>query len=52
MGVGAQLIGTIGVCVFIGYQLDAALNTNPWLTVALSLVGVVGGLWISVKDLL
>ena len=52
MGIGAQLIGTIGVCVFIGLYLDGQFGTNPWITVALSLVGVIGGLWVSVKDLL
>jgi F0F1-type ATP synthase assembly protein I len=52
MGTGAQLIGTIGVCIFIGLYLDGQLGTNPWLTVLLSLVGVVGGLYVSLKDLL
>lgn len=52
MGIGAQLVGTIGVCVFIGLWLDGQLGTNPWLTIVLSLVGVIGGLYVSVKDLL
>ncbi|MCP9235643.1 AtpZ/AtpI family protein [Lewinella sp. JB7] len=52
MGIGAQLIGTIGVCIFIGLWLDGQLGTNPWITILLSLIGVVGGLWVSVKDLL
>lgn len=52
MGIGAQLIGTIGVCIFIGIWLDGQLGTNPWITILLSLVGVIGGLWVSVKDLL
>lgn len=52
MGIGAQLIGTIGVCVAIGIWADAQFGTNPWLTIAMSLIGVVGGLYISVKDLL
>lgn len=52
MGIGAQLIGTIGVSIFIGIWLDGYFGTNPWLTIALSLVGVIGGLWVSVKDLL
>lgn len=52
MGIGAQLIGTIGVCVAIGLYLDGQLGTNPWITIVLSLIGVIGGLYISVKDLL
>ncbi|WP_116107896.1 AtpZ/AtpI family protein [Lewinella sp. IMCC34191] len=52
MGLGAQLIGTIMVCVFLGHYLDGQFGTNPWITVVLSLVGVVGGLWVSIKDLL
>ncbi|NJB84770.1 F0F1-type ATP synthase assembly protein I [Lewinella marina] len=52
MGIGAQLIGTIGVCIFIGLWLDGQFGTNPWLTILLSLVGVIGGLYVSVKDLL
>ncbi len=52
MGLGAQLIGTIGVCVFIGIWLDGQLGTNPWLTIAMSLLGVIGGLYISIRDLL
>ena len=52
MGIGAQLIGTIGVCIAIGLYLDGQLGTNPWITIVLSLIGVVGGLYISVKDLL
>ncbi len=52
MGIGAQLIGTIGVSVFIGLYLDGQFGTNPWITVIMSLVGVIGGLWVSIKDLL
>lgn len=52
MGIGAQLIGTIGVGVFVGIWLDGQFGTNPILTVILSLVGVVGGLWVSVRDLI
>jgi len=52
MGIGGQLIGTIGVSVFIGIWLDSYFDTNPWLTIVMSLIGVVGGLWVSIKDLL
>lgn len=52
MGIGAQLIGTIGICIFIGLWADDQLGTSPWLTVVLSLVGVIGGLYVSLKDLL
>ena len=52
MGIGAQLIGMIGVCIALGIYLDGYFGTNPILTVVLSLVGVIGGLWVSVRDLL
>lgn len=52
MGLGAQLIATIGISVAIGLYLDGQFGTNPWITVAMSLLGVVGGLWVSIKDLL
>ncbi len=52
MGIGAQLIGTIGISIFIGIWADGQLGTNPWITILMSLVGVIGGLYISVKDLL
>ncbi|WP_420460788.1 AtpZ/AtpI family protein [Neolewinella sp.] len=52
MGIGAQLIGMIGICVGIGLYADSQLGTNPWITIVMSLVGVIGGLYVSVKDLL
>lgn len=52
MGIGAQLIGMIGICIGTGLYADAQLGTNPWLTIVMSLIGVVGGLYVSVKDLL
>ncbi len=52
MGIGAQLIGMIGVSIFIGIWADGYFGTNPWITIVMSLVGVLGGLYVSVKDLL
>ena len=52
MGIGGQLIGSIGICIAIGIWADGYFATDPWLTVVMSLVGVVGGLWVSIKDLL
>ena len=52
MGIGVQLAGTIGACVLLGLFLDGQFDSSPWFTVALSVVGVVGGLYVSVRDLL
>lgn len=49
-GMAFQMIGILLVCVLGGIWLDGRLGTNPWLTVFLSLVGVGGGLYVSLKD--
>ena len=51
-GIAGTLIGTIGVCLGLGLWADSAWGTSPWLTIVGSLVGVVGGLYVSLKDLL
>lgn len=51
-GIAGQLLGTIGICVFLGIWLDGHFATTPLLTVVLSLVGVIGGLYVAIKDFL
>lgn len=51
-GLAMQLIASILVFTFLGQYLDGQLGTAPWLTVAFSLAGVVGGLYLSLRDFL
>ena len=51
-GVGFQIAATIGVGVFIGYQLDKWVKTpQPYFTLVLSFVFVILSLFIGLKDL-
>lgn len=34
---------TVGAAVFIGYQVDAYLGTEPWIMILATIIGVVGG---------
>ncbi|MEM6879361.1 MAG: AtpZ/AtpI family protein [Bacteroidota bacterium] len=51
-GMTTQLGASIGVCAFIGIYLDGYFEVKPILTVLMSLVGVFGGLYLALKDLL
>ena len=50
-GLAVQLIFTIGIFLGLGLWADGQLGTKPLLTVVGSLVGVIGGLWVALKDL-
>lgn len=47
-----QLFAAIFIGVFGGMKLDAWLGTGPWFTVILSLLGVTGGMYLSLRDFL
>jgi len=50
-GIGFQLAGTIGVGVFLGYELDKWFKTSgPYFTVALSLIFMVAGFYLAFRD--
>ncbi|MEL6803654.1 MAG: AtpZ/AtpI family protein [Bacteroidota bacterium] len=51
-GMTTQLAISIGICAGLGLYLDGYFDTKPILTVILSLVGVFGGLYLALKDLL
>src|SRR3954447_7878035 len=51
-GMGLQFAGTTAVFAFIGLYLDRRYGWSPWGTVTLSMVGVVGGLYLLIKDAL
>ena len=51
-GLGFQMIATICVFTFLGIYLDGYFETDPILTVVLSLVGVAAGLYVALRDFL
>jgi ATP synthase protein I len=52
LGLGLQLAITVGVMVFVGIWLDNKFNTNPWLTVTCSFVGIFAALYSFIKTVL
>lgn len=51
-GMAFQMIGIILAFVFAGVYLDRWLETDPIFTVVMSLLGVTGGLYASLRDFL
>lgn len=51
-GMAFQMIGIMLAFVFAGVYLDGWFGTTPLLTVVMSLLGVAGGLYVSLKDFL
>ena len=50
-GLGFQIAATIGVGVFIGYQLDKWQHTTqPYYTLAFAFVFVILGLYFGLRD--
>lgn len=44
-GLGITLTAVILVFLWIGIKLDSWLNTNPWLTLIMTMVGFFGGFY-------
>ena len=52
-GIGFQLAGTIGIGVFIGYELDKWQKTSqPWFTIGCSILFLVAGFYLAFRELL
>jgi F0F1-type ATP synthase assembly protein I len=49
-GMAVQMIGVLLAFVFAGKYLDQWLDTDPWLTLVMSLLGVGSALYVSLKD--
>ncbi len=41
---GYELVGTIIICVVIGYLMDKYLHTKPWGIIGMLLIGFVAGM--------
>lgn len=44
-GLGIQLAAVILIFLWVGIKLDEWLNTNPWFTLALTLIGFSAGFY-------
>ncbi|MGA1980751.1 MAG: AtpZ/AtpI family protein [Sedimentisphaerales bacterium] len=49
-GLGFEFVGVLAVFCYMGYKLDKALNTSPWLLLAAFAVGFIGMLYIILKQ--
>ncbi len=52
LGLGLQLAVTVVVMVFLGIWLDKKLDTNPWMTVVCSFLGIFAALYTFIKTVL
>lgn len=52
LGLGLQLAVTVVVMAFLGMWLDEKLDTNPWMTVACSFLGIFAALYTFIKTVL
>jgi F0F1-type ATP synthase assembly protein I len=48
-GVGIEFCAVIVVFCYIGYRLDKALNTEPWLLILFAFLGFAGMLYRIIK---
>jgi len=51
-GLGLQFAGTTGLFVFMGYELDKRMGWTPWGLVSLGMLGLIGGLYLLIKDVM
>ena len=49
-GIGIEFCGVLGIFCYLGYRLDEALNTSPWLLLAGFFVGFLGMLYMLIKQ--
>ena len=52
LGLGLQLAVTVVVMVFLGIWLDSKFNTNPWMTVLCSFLGIFAAIYSFIKTVL
>ena len=51
-GLGLQFAATTGVFVLMGYELDKRMGWSPWGLVTLGMLGLIGGLYLLIKDVI
>ena len=52
VGVGLELAGTVGIMMLLGYGIDRWLDTEPWVMLTGGMLGIVGGLYNLVKNVI
>jgi F0F1-type ATP synthase assembly protein I len=50
LGLGIEFAGVVGLFCYIGYKLDEALNTSPWLLLVGFFVAFIGMLYLIIKQ--
>ncbi|WBA41466.1 MULTISPECIES: AtpZ/AtpI family protein [Hymenobacter] len=50
MGVGFQMLATIGLCTWLGVWLDGRYGSEPWGTVGLTLFGVFVAMYLVIRE--
>ena len=50
LGLGIEFGGVVGLFCYIGYKLDEALNTSPWLLLVGFFVAFIGMLYLIIKQ--
>ncbi|SHK04633.1 AtpZ/AtpI family protein [Hymenobacter psychrotolerans] len=50
MGVGFQMLATIGACTWLGLWLDKRFGLEPWGTVGLTLFGVFAAMYLVIRE--
>jgi F0F1-type ATP synthase assembly protein I len=51
-GMAWEMAATMGVLVFLGWKCDGWWGTKPWFTLAGSILGVVGAMWVMFRKAL
>jgi F0F1-type ATP synthase assembly protein I len=51
-GIGLELAGVIGVMVALGYAVDQWLGSGPWGIVVGGSLGIIGGLYNLIKQVM
>jgi F0F1-type ATP synthase assembly protein I len=49
-GLGLQFAGTVAIFAYLGYELDRWKNWSPWGLVTLSMIAVIGNLYLLIKE--
>ena len=49
-GLGIQFAATVALFALMGYELDKKMNWAPWGLVTLSLLAVIGNLYLLIKE--
>src|SRR3954463_986502 len=49
-GLGIQFAGTVALFAFFGYELDKWQNWSPWGVISLSMIAVIGNLYLLIKE--